>query len=323
MRDIGLVSFKEPVKRLMTQGMVVAETFYREGEGEGQKVYINPADVDVVRDERGRITRATLISDGLPVTVGPFEKMSKSTNNGVDPNEMIAAYGADATRLFVLFAAPVENDLRWQEAGIDGALRFLRRVYSMVFRWRERLRDAPKSAESAGEFSDAARRLRHETHRTIARVTADFESLRYNTAVAALMELSNALGDFDASPESATTSDLFAVRETLEALVLMLAPFCPHVAEEMWEGFGHEGGILRSGARWPQYEEALARKEELEIAVQVNGKLRGRVSVSADATEDETRAAALADERVRAWTEGKQIVKTVVVPGRLVNVVVR
>ncbi|HYY96107.1 MAG TPA: leucine--tRNA ligase, partial [Pyrinomonadaceae bacterium] len=297
MRDIGLVSFDEPVKRLMTQGMVVAETFYREGEDAGQKVYINPADVDVVRDERGRITRATLTSDGLPVTVGPFEKMSKSTNNGVDPNEMIAAYGADATRLFVLFAAPVENDLRWQEAGIDGALRFLRRVYSMVFRWRERVRDAPKDAGSAGEFSDAARRLRHETHRTIARVTADFEGLRYNTAVAALMELSNALGDFGEAPESASASDLFAVRETLEALVLMLAPFCPHVAEEMWEGMGRDGGILPSGARWPQHEEQLARKEELEIAVQVNGKLRGRVMVSADATEEETRAAALSDER--------------------------
>jgi leucyl-tRNA synthetase len=323
MRDIGLVEFDEPVKRLMTQGMVVAETFYREGEDAGQKVYINPADVDVVRDDKGRITRATLISDGLPVTVGPFEKMSKSANNGVDPNEMISAYGADATRLFVLFAAPVENDLRWQEAGIDGALRFLRRVYSMVFRWRASLQDAPKEAGEAGEFSTAARRLRQETHRTIARVTNDFEGLRYNTAVAALMELSNSLGDFGASPESASASDRFAVREALEALVLMLAPFCPHVSEEMWEGLGHEGGMLKSGARWPRHDEQLARRDELEIAVQVNGKLRGRVMVSADASEDETRASALADERVRAWTQGKQIVKTVVVPGRLVNVVVR
>jgi leucyl-tRNA synthetase len=321
MRDIGLVSFDEPVKRLMTQGMVVAETFYREEAG--QKVYFSPADVEVVRDDKGRVVSATLNADGRPVTVGPFEKMSKSANNGVDPNEMIEAYGADATRLFTLFAAPVENDLRWQEAGIDGALRFLRRVYSMVFRWRERLRDAPAAADAAGEFSPEARRLRQATHRTIARVTADFEGLRYNTAVAALMELSNALGDFQAAPESASASDLFAVGESLEALVLMLAPFCPHVSEEMWEGLGRVGGILQSGARWPRHEEALARKDELEIAVQVNGKLRGRVFVSADATEDETRAAALADERVRAWTEGRQIVKTVVVPGRLVNVVVK
>ena len=153
--------------------------------------------------------------------------------------------------------------------------------------------------------------------------TEDFEGLRYNTAVAALMELSNAFGDFAASPEMASASDLFAVRDCLESLVLMLAPFCPHVSEEMWEGLGHEGGMLKSGARWPRHDEQLARKEELEIAVQVNGKLRGRVMVSADATEDETRASALADERVRAWTEGKQIVKTVVVPGRLVNVIVR
>jgi leucyl-tRNA synthetase len=323
MRDIGLVSFNEPVKKLMTQGMVVAETFYREGEEAGRKIYFNPSDVDTVRDDKGRIRQATLIADGHPVIVGPFEKMSKSANNGVDPHEMISAYGTDATRMFVLFAAPVENDLRWQEAGIDGALRFLRRVYSFVYRWRERLRVASRDASSAGEFSSQARRLRHETHRTIARVTNDFESLRYNTAVAAMMELSNTLGDFEVAPATATPSDLFAVRETLESLVLMLAPFAPHVAEEMWEGLGHEGGILQSDARWPASDEQLARKDEVEIAVQVNGKLRGRVSISADASEEETRAAALSDERVRVWTEGKQIVKTVVVPGRLVNVVVR
>jgi leucyl-tRNA synthetase len=321
MRDIGLVTFDEPVKRLMTQGMVVAETFYREGESEGSKVYFNPSDVDVERDEKGRVSRATLISDGQPVSVGPFEKMSKSANNGVDPNEMIAAYGADATRLFTLFAAPVENDLRWQEAGINGAQNFLRRVHAFVRRWHEALKGSPQA--SAGEFSEAARRLRHETHRTIARVTEDFEGLRFNTAVAALMELSNALGDFRAEPGAAAPSDLFAVREALEALVLMLAPFCPHVAEELWEALGHAGGMLRGGARWPEFDPALARKDEVEIAVQVNGKLRGRVNVPASATEEETRAAAMADERVRAWTEGKQVVKTVVVPGRLVNVVVR
>ncbi|HEV3468884.1 MAG TPA: leucine--tRNA ligase [Pyrinomonadaceae bacterium] len=323
MRDIGLVSFDEPVKKLMTQGMVVAETFYREGEEPGQKVYFNPADVDVVRDERGRVREATLASDGLPVTVGPFEKMSKSANNGVDPRDMIAAYGADAARLFVLFAAPVENDLRWQEAGIDGALRFLRRVYSFVYRWRGPVAGAPADAASAGEFSADARRLRHETHRTIKRVTEDFEGMRYNTAVAAMMELSNAFADFRVTPEGAAPSDLFAARETLEALVVMIAPLAPHAAEEMWEGLGHAGGLLAGGARWPSYDEQLARKEELEIPVQVNGKVRARVMVNADAAEDELRAAAVADEKVRAWVEGKQVVKVVVVPGRLVNVVVR
>ena len=321
MRDIGLVKMNEPVRNLMTQGMVVAETFYRE-EG-GQRTYFNPAEVEVERDEKGRVTSARLAAGGEPVTVGPFEKMSKSKNNGVDPDEMVTAYGADSLRLFTLFAAPVENDLRWQEAGMDGALRFLRRVYSTVRAWREPLRGTPSEAPPMKEFSDGARKLRHETHRTIVRVTDDFERLHLNTSVAALMELSNAIGYFGVDPRSAGASDLFAMREALEALVLMLTPFSPHVAEEMWEGLGHEGGMLKSGARWPVADERLARKQELEIPVQVNGKVRGKFNANADATEEELRAAALADEKVRSWTEGKQVVKVIVVPGRLVNVVVR
>jgi leucyl-tRNA synthetase len=324
MRDVGLVSFDEPVKNLMTQGMVVAETFYREGEG-GQKTYFNPADVRVERDEKGRVARAVSVADGEPVSVGPFEKMSKSVNNGVDPDEMVRAFGADATRLFSLFAAPIENDLRWQEAGIDGALRFLRRVHSTVFRWRGHLK--PSANESvdgpAGGLSDAARSLRRKTHQTILRVTDDFEGMHFNTAIAALMELMNELQDSGLAPESVSAADAFAVREALEATVLMIAPFAPHFAEEAWEGMHRAGGLLGSGARWPAADPELARRESLEIPVQVNGKLRTRVIASPDATEDELRAMALADEKVRAFAEGKQIVKVVVVPARLVNVVVK
>jgi leucyl-tRNA synthetase len=324
MRDIGLVQFGEPVRNLMTQGMVVAETFYREGPEPGQKVYFNPADVDVERDEKGRVARAVAASDGRPVEVGPFEKMSKSVNNGVDPDEMIRVYGADAVRLFSLFAAPVENDLRWQEAGIDGALRFLRRVHSTVFRWREHL--AAASGEAAGgpggELSGAARRLRRKTHQTILRVTGDFEGMHFNTAIAALMELMNELSDSGLAPDSVAPADGAAVREALEATVLMLAPFAPHFAEEAWEGMGRGGGLLKSGARWPASDAELARRESLEIPVQVNGKLRSRITAPPDATEDELRSMALADERVRAFTEGKLIVKVVVVPARLVSVVV-
>jgi len=322
MRDIGLINFNEPVRKLVTQGMVVAETFYRE-EG-GAKVYFNPSEVDVERDDKGRVTSARLARDGSPVLVGPFEKMSKSANNGVDPDEMIRAYGVDAVRVFTLFAAPVDNDLRWQETGIDGALRFLRRVYSLVHRWRDALRDAPANAPAAESFSAEARKLRHETHRQSMRVTEGFERLSLNVNVAALMELTNALAEFRPAPETASASDLFAAREALESLVLMLAPFAPHAAEEMWEGMGHEGGLLAGGrARWPAADEALARKDELDIPVQVNGKLRARVRVAADAPEDALREAALADERVRGWTDGKQVVKVVVVPQRLVNIVVR
>jgi leucyl-tRNA synthetase len=303
--------------------MVVAETFYREDAD--RKVYLNPAEVSVERDDKGRVTSARLIGDGSPVIVGPFEKMSKSVNNGVDPDEMIRVYGVDAVRLFILFAAPVENELRWQETGIEGAVRFLRRVYGMVYRWRERLGDAPQREGEAEteEFTAAARALRRKTHQTIARITEDFEQLHFNTSVAALMELSNTLGDFKVEPSDASSPDAFAVREALEALVLMLAPFSPHIAEEMWEGLGHQGGLLNREARWPQAKEELARKEELEIPVQVNGKLRGRIVATPDTTEELLRASALADEKVRGWIEGREVVKVIVVPQRLVNIVVK
>jgi leucyl-tRNA synthetase len=283
MRDLGLVKFNEPVKRLLTQGMVTN----RVGDTEEWKA------------------------------------MSKSLGNGVDPDEMIAAYGADAARLFVLFAAPPENELRWLEAGIEGAVRFLQRVYRMVWRWQEHL-SQPSAQPGAEEFSTEARALRRKTHQTIVRVTDDFESLHFNTSVAALMELSNALGDFDVTPANATSADAFAVREALETLVIMLTPFAPHASEEMWEGLGHEGGLLHGAvARWPIADRALARKEELEIPVQINGKLRARISATPDTSEEELRAAALADEKVREWLDGLDIVKVIVIPQRLVNIVAR
>ncbi|MDQ1559881.1 MAG: leucyl-tRNA synthetase [Pyrinomonadaceae bacterium] len=285
MRDIGLVTFNEPVRNLLTQGMV---TNVVEGTGE-------------------------------------WKAMSKSLGNGVDPDEMIEAYGADAVRLFIMFAAPPENELRWLETGIEGAVRFLRRVYNFVWRWREHVEGTP-AATGAGEFSDTARSLRRKTHQTIARITQDFSELHFNTSIAALMELLNALGDFDAAtgaPAAASASDKFAVREALEALVLMLAPFTPHVAEELWESLGHAGGLLASGARWPVADAELARKEALEIPVQINGKLRGRIQATPETSEDELREAALADEKVRAHMEGRQVVKVIVVPQRLVNIVVR
>jgi leucyl-tRNA synthetase len=282
MRDIGMVKFDEPVKRLLTQGMV---TNLVEGTDE-------------------------------------WKAMSKSRGNGVDPDEMIAAFGADAARLFVLFAAPVENELRWSETGIEGAVRFLRRVYSMVWRWHERLSNSSAGAD-AMEFGPEARALRRKTHQTIAKITSDFEQLHLNTSVAALMELFNQLSEFNADPATASEADVFAVREALEALVVMLTPFSPHIAEEMWEGLGHAGGLLHEGPRWPVADPELARREELEIPIQVNGKLRSRVIAAPDVSEEELRASALADERVRALTDGHEVVKVIVVPRRLVNVVIR
>jgi leucyl-tRNA synthetase len=280
MRDLGLVNFDEPVKRLLTQGMV---TNLVEGSEE-------------------------------------WKAMSKSLGNGVDPDEMIAAFGADATRLFVLFAAPAENELRWSETGIEGAVRFLRRVYTMVWRWQERLSKPAESVDPA-QFSSEARALQRKTHQTIAKVTGDFEHLHLNTSVAALMELFNQLSDFNANPAKASAGDVSVVREAVESLVIMLAPFSPHVAEEMWEELGHTGGLLK--ASWPLADPALARREELEIPIQVNGKLRSRVIAALDISEEELRRAALADEKVRALIDGHEVVKVIVVPQRLVNVVVR
>ncbi|MBA3441035.1 MAG: leucine--tRNA ligase [Pyrinomonadaceae bacterium] len=310
MRDMGLVKFNEPVKNLLTQGMV------------------------------------TNIVEGT----NEWKAMSKSLGNGVDPDEMVAAYGADAVRLFVMFAAPPENELRWLETGIEGAVRFLRRVYNLVWRWREQIQTAPQSAPSDEDLTIAERALRRATHRTIARVTDDFERLHFNTSIAALMELLNTLSDFTAQTTSATepsgnekselpdvmvfrapdenasAGTLFAVREALEAMVLMLAPMAPHAAEELWEALGHQGGILsKQGdrAKWPQADKELSRKEELEIPVQINGKLRGRIRATPDASEEFLRSAALSDEKVRVWMEGRDVIKVIVVPQRLVNIVVK
>jgi leucyl-tRNA synthetase len=284
LREIGLASFDEPGKRLMKQ------------------------------------VRVTNLVEGT----NEWKRMSLALGNDVDPEEMIAVYGADALRLYLLFAAPPENELRWHEAGIEGALRFLRRVYTMAWRWNERLfRVSRERAEpEAAEFSQSARALRRQTHRTIARVTGDFYWLRLNTGVAALMELSNALGDSGVQPNDAAAADLFAVREALEALIVMLAPFAPHIAEEMWEAVGHEHGLLGGEAAWPLANEELARKEELEIPVQVNGKLRSRLRVAPDVSEADLRAAALENEKVRRLTKDSRIVKVIVVPRRLVNIVI-
>jgi leucyl-tRNA synthetase len=283
MRDIGLVTFDEPVKKLLTQGMVTNRV---EGTDE-------------------------------------WKAMSKSLGNGVDPDEMIEAFGADAARLFILFAAPVENELRWSESGIEGAVRFLRRVYTMVWRWRQRFANGGDAATVAvGEEVQTVRALRRKTHQTIAKVTSDFDALHLNTIVAALMELFNELSDLNADPASASETEVFAVREALESLVLMLAPFAPHAAEELWEQLGHPGGLLISG-RWPPADPELARPDELEIPIQVNGKLRSRVLAAPDVTEEELSTAALNDEKIRGLIEGHEVVKVIVVPQRLVNIVVK
>lgn len=318
MRDIGLVQFDEPVKRLLTQGMVVGETFF--DDETGKRVYFPPNQVSVKRDEKGKLLSATNI-EGKELKYA-VERMSKSKGNGVDPNEMVEIYGADASRLYILFSAPVENELVWNENGIEGTSRFLQRVWRFIWRWQSSLKNVAQSEPT--EFSSEARKLRQKTHQTIARVETDFERLQFNTPVAALMELSNALGDFKVEPETASEADLFAIKEAVGALIVMLAAYAPHAAEEMWSHLtGSEEGMLKTGARFPEFREDLARKDEIEIPIQINGKLRSKILAAPDTPREDLEAAALADEKVKEHIAGKQIVKVVVVPNRLVNVVIK
>ncbi|MEP6925356.1 MAG: leucine--tRNA ligase [Pyrinomonadaceae bacterium] len=318
MRDMGLVKFNEPFTRLLNQGMVVGETFF--DDATGKRIYYTRDEVKPERDVKGKVIGATLKIDGSRLKVA-LEKMSKSKGNGVTPDDIIHIYGSDAARVFELFAAPVENELVWNDAGIEGAVRFIQRVYRFVWRWHEALKKAPASEP---EMSSESRKLRQKTHQTIKRVTDDFERLQLNTPVAALMELSNALGEIKIAPEEANQETLFAVNEAINALVLMLAPYAPHAAEEMFAALtGSEAGILKSNAAFPEFQAELAKKDEIEIPIQVNGKLRSRVLATLETSQEELEAMALADEKTREFTDGKQIVKVVVVPNRLVNVVVR
>ncbi len=327
--ELGLVEFTEPAKRLLTQGMVVAESFY----SKEKETYVFPDDVTIERDESGKVLGAKLAEDGSRLRVA-VEKMGKSKLNGVDPNDMISIYGADAVRTFSMFAAPVENELVWQETGIDGAVRFIQRVWRYVYKWKDVIgksndRIGAGGSESAdllkaARYSDSAKKLRQKTHQTIKRISENFESGQFNIPVAALMELSNAMYEFKVDPEAADDSDIIAVREACKSLILMFAPYAPHVSEELWEVVtGSDIGILESGARFPIADEKVAKEDEIEIVVQVNGKVRARIITSSEASKEELQKLAIQDKKITEYTDGKEIVKIIVVPGRLVNVVVK
>jgi leucyl-tRNA synthetase len=313
MRDVGLLKNDEPFARLLTQGMVVAPTFYREG-ADGKKTYINPADVDVTVDERGRPLGATLKADGQPVVMGGTEKMSKSKNNGMDPQALIDQYGADTARLFMMFAAPPEQSLEWSDAGVEGAYRFLRRLWKAVYDHAEK---GLVAAYAGGELSAELKALRFQLHSTIQKVTDDYgRRQQFNTAIAAVMELMNALAKVaDASPAGRAV-----VQEALESVVLLLSPIVPHVCHGLWAELRPGAALL--DAPWPKADAAALVQDEVELMLQVNGKLRGSMTVAKDADRAAIEALALSNPAVQKFTEGQTVKKVVVVPGRLVNVVV-
>ncbi|HKP87684.1 MAG TPA: leucine--tRNA ligase [Blastocatellia bacterium] len=311
MRDMGLVRFDEPVKRLLTQGMINKETFKCP-----EHEWLFPE--EVTEDKTCKFC-------GRIVEVGRVEKMSKSKKNAVDPIEMIEIHGADALKLFVLFAGPPEKDKEWSDSGFEGASRYLQRVWRIAYKWHAAIVGQAPAPQGAGELSDYQRRLRRRTHQIIRAITENFEErLHLNTCISSLMELTNEIYAFDQAVEkngSATASDTQVAREAFEALIRMMTPFAPHVAEELWENFGHAEDLAVSP--WPEFNAELTREEEIEVAVQVNGKLRSRIFAKPEAPDDELRGAALADEKIKAATAGKDVVKVIVIPRKLVNIVIK
>ncbi len=343
LRDAGMVHSDEPAQNLLCQGMVIAETFYRDN-ADGSKDWINPADVEIRRDEKARVVGALLKADGQPVSIGGTEKMSKSKNNGIDPQTMVDKYGADTVRLFSMFAAPPEQSLEWSEAGVEGMARFLKRL------WREVTAHAanpdhpmikaavadrsasllPPAGEGAeGGWGDAAgvvdpaaldgaqKTLRRQLHETIQKVGDDFGRRHaFNTAIAALMELLNALGKFHDQSDQGR-----AVRhEALEAMVLLLNPVVPHISHALWQVLGHAQAVLEDQP-WPRVDPTALVRDTVTLAVQINGKLRATIELAVNASKEEAEALARAQPQVISFLEGLSVRKVIVVPGKIVNIV--
>jgi leucyl-tRNA synthetase len=302
LKACGYLDLEEPFTGLFTQGMVCHET-YRDVEGS----WLSP---DEVRKEDGRFVDDA----GRPVATGRSEKMSKSKKNVIDPAGIIKGYGADTARWFMLSDSPPERDLEWTEAGVEGAYRFVQRLWRMV---EEALATLPRSGTpTPNEFGSDALSLRRAVHKTIAAFTDDLERFRFNRAVARIHELANAIAEFSAR----TQADCWAVREALESLVRLIQPMMPHLAEELWQRLGHEQILAEGG--WPEADPVLAMDETITLAVQVNGKLRATVTLPRDSETAAAEAAALADPNVKRWLGEKPPRKVIVVPNKVINVVV-
>jgi leucyl-tRNA synthetase len=297
LRDLGLVGFSEPFTNLLTQGMVCKETAKCPEHG-----WLSP--------EECKDGKCCLCA--RPVEIGRVEKMSKSKKNVIDPDSLITRFGADTMRLFSLFAAPPERDLEWSDKGVEGAYRFLNKIWNIVYKYNSEGHAGP----AAG--ADGAQALVRKTHQTIRKVTEDIEKdYHFNTAIAALMELVNEISAFN----PATAEDREAVKKAVESLLLMLAPFAPHISEELWEATGGSPSIF--SRPWPVCDEALAKDDEIELVVQINGKLRAKIMAPAGLPQEEARRLALSDAKVREVLAGREPLKVIVAQGKLVNIVVK
>jgi len=317
MRDLGLLNCDEPFRRLLTQGMVLNEIFYRHPEG-GRINYFNPADVEVQTDTRGQRSGVVLKADGEPVDSGGIGTMSKSKNNGVDPQSLIERYGADTARFFMMFAAPPEQTLEWSDSGVEGAYRFLKRVWTYAAEHDERL-GGEAAATGDLEPGEGLRNARRDIHAILKQANFDLARYQFNTVASATMKILNTLSGDDVlgshgAPQQAV------MREGFSILLRLLSPISPHISDTLWRELGYGEDILT--APWPEADAAALVQDEIELVVQVNGKLRGKVTVPADAAREQIESEALANENVGRFVGGREIRKIIVVPKRLVNIVI-
>ena len=313
LRDAGFVTSDEPADKLLCQGMVLADAFYYTSPT-NERIWVSPTQVTLERDEKGRIIKAT-DPEGRELVHSGMTKMSKSKNNGIDPQEMVEKYGADTVRLFMMFASPAEMTLEWQESGVEGAKRFLGRVWNLVYQYQQ---NPAKTSLDITALSATQKALRREVHKTIAKVSDDIGRRQtFNTAIAAVMELMNKLTK--ASLES--EQDRAVMAEALSAVVRMLYPITPHICFELWQALGNESNI--DTAEWVKADEAAMVEDEKLIVVQVNGKVRGKVTVPATSSEKEIKAAAKADPNVAKFLDGKEILKEIYIPLKMLNFVVK
>ena len=312
MRDQGMLESDEPYTNLLTQGMVLADTYYRETE-KGGKDWINPQDVEIQHDEKGRITHAISSVDGKEVISAGMSKMSKSKNNGVDPQILIEKYGADTLRLFSIFAAPPDQSMEWSDSGVEGAQRFIKRLWRLA---SERIDTDNNTKVDMDNLSEPLLALRRKVHQTLQKVTTDMSKrFAFNTAVAANMELLNDISKLNDNSSQAQT----VVKEALETIILMLSPIIPHMSHALWENLGHSTPVIDEP--WPEVDESALVQNNIELIVQVNGKVRGKIQVSVDTDDESIKEIAQANENVQRFIDGSTVRKIIVVKGRLVNIV--
>lgn len=313
LRDVGLVECDEPFKKLLCQGMVLAESFYQEDD-KGGKNWIAPADVDIETDDKGKTLSIKLKADGSAVESDGVIKMSKSKNNGVDPQTTIDRFGADTVRLFIMFAAPPEQSLEWSDTAVEGSHRFLKRLWKAVYSHVSLNKLDIKL--NVASLNDGQKALRRKVHQTIRKVSDDVgRRLTFNTAIAAIMELMNDVAKF----KDASEQGLAVMQEALEAVTLMLAPIAPHICHKLWRDLGHQDAVIH--ANWPSFDESALTVSSQEIVIQVNGKVRAKLEVSAGMSKDDMEKLALENENVQRFLNELTVRKVIVIPGKLVNIV--